>query len=119
MSEKEFDDKSTEIAEGQKDSFKHFWCCILLQALRDHSRLVKHFGADIALMLEPAKFILSDDPKAGGSVWICDLLGIGREQIRENMNSQKARDLLRAFNGGDQLSKAEKMTKEIFVAEWQ
>ena len=60
---------------------------VVLQAITDHQDCVRRLGVELAMLQEPARWIMSDDERPFGFVWCCGVLDFAPDRLRMVMNA--------------------------------
>ena len=62
---------------------------MIIQALEDHQENITKYSRDLAKHMEPARWLLSDDNREYGFVWLCDALDIEPWKLRFRMHEPR------------------------------
>lgn len=60
---------------------------VVLMAITDHQDCVRRLGVELAMLQEPAWWIMSDDERPFGFVWCCGVLDLAPDRLRAVMNT--------------------------------
>lgn len=74
--------------EIQTQHCKNLISAVMYEAIVDYKKDVYRKGAKKALKLPPGRWLMDNDPRPFGMVWICDALGIDPFQVRLNIVRQ-------------------------------
>ena len=66
---------------------RRFVSSVVYQAILDHQYNVKEYGEEKAMMMEPAKWILSCSDREYGFDWCCYFLQLSPDKLRSVMNT--------------------------------
>lgn len=111
--------------------YRNLVMAVLWRAIIDHQEVLRRLSSGArgrderqtvisrALMLEPGRWLMSDDPGPYGCVWCCEILEMDVGKLRSVMNTrellERARSLMKVRDRADAKDAATK--QEFFDAE--